>query len=98
MKKYISIKTVSLITAVALAVCALTGCGRETSDKDEQGRTILSIGNYPTQEGKSKETWDAKWQKFETDNPDVKIEPNQWTFDLEAFYAKAARGAMEILP
>lgn len=68
MKKYISVKTVSVITAVTLAVCALTGCGREVSDKDEQGRTIISIGNYPMKEGKSKETWDAKWQKFETDN------------------------------
>ena len=94
MKKYISIKTVSVITAAALAVCALTGCGREASDKDEQGRTIISIGNYPTNEGKSKETWDAKWQKFETDNPDVKIEPNQWTFDLKTFYAKAAGGQL----
>ena len=88
--KNICLKAVSLVAAVTLSVSLFAGCGQKVSDKDEQGRTIVSIGNYPTQEGKSKETWDAKWQKFEADNADVKVEPDQWTFDLKTFYAKAS--------
>lgn len=92
--KNICLKAVSLVAAVTLSVSLFAGCGQKVSDKDEQGRTIVSIGNYPTQEGKSKETWDAKWQKFEADNADVKVEPDQWTFDLKTFYAKAAGGQL----
>ncbi|MBQ8526638.1 MAG: extracellular solute-binding protein [Clostridia bacterium] len=83
-------KITALVTAIAVTCIAFSGCGNTASDKDEQGRTVISIGSYPAKEGKSRDTWDAKWQKFEQDNSDVKVEPDTWTFDLKTFYAKAA--------
>lgn len=83
-------KTLSLVMAAMLMFGTLTACGKKTNDRDADGRIVISVGNYPTKEGTSRDTWDEKWKKFEENNPDIKIEPDTWTFDLKTFYAKAA--------
>lgn len=93
-KKRIVFQILSFATAAVLTAGALTGCGTTKSDKDEQGRTVVRVGAYPSQEGTAKNDWDAKWAKFEQDNQDIKIEPDQWAFDLKTFYSKAAGGQL----
>lgn len=93
-KKNICLKAVSVISAVSLCIGMTAGCGNKNADKDENGKTILSVGNYPTKEGASKDIWDDKWQRYEAENPDVKIVPDTWEFDLKTFYAKQAGGKL----
>ena len=45
MKKKRLVKAVGLMTAAALSVSILGACGQKAAnDKDEQGRTILTVG------------------------------------------------------
>lgn len=89
-------RTVSVLVAAALCTGALAGCG-QASDKDEQGRTVLSVGSWPTKEGTNLDNYNARKLRFETENPDVSIVPDPWTFDLKTFFAKAAGGSLPTL-
>lgn len=91
-KRYL--RKLCFIMAAILSVSVFSACGEKATDKDEQGRTVISIGNYPSKEGETRDIWDAKWKKFEEDNPDVKIEPDMWEFDIKTFYAKEAGGKL----
>ena len=99
MKKFnegILLKVVSIITAVVLMTGTLSGCGSKATDKDEQGRTVITVGGWPDKEGTALETRMARKADFEKNNPDVVIEPDYWKFDLKTFYAKAAGGQLPI--
>mgnify|MGYP004709363835 FL=1 len=88
-------KIVSLAAALSITACGFAGCGsKEANVTDDQGRTKLSIGSWPTQEGSQKASMEEKKAKFEADNPDFVIEPDNWTFDLKSFYAKAVGGQL----
>jgi len=89
MKKNI-IKIVSLFVVVVMMATIFAGCSKKASDKDEQGRTVITIGGWPDKEGKSLDNVVARKEAFEKANPDVVAEPDNWVFDLKTFYAKAA--------
>lgn len=90
-------KVVGLMTAAALSVSILGACGQKAAnDKDDQGRTILSVGLWPQKEGLALEQAEERKARFEKDNPDVVIERDYWTFDRKSFYAKAAGGKLPI--
>lgn len=90
------VRTVSMVAALTLSVGMLAGCGKSTSDKDEQGRTIVSVGSWPSKEGKELDNYNARKARFEEANPDVVIEPDLWSFDRKTFYAKAAGGQLPV--
>ncbi len=95
MKKKRLVKAVGLMTAAALSVSILGACGQKTAnDKDEQGRTILTVGLWPDREGTALTTIEERKTRFEKDNPDVVIERDNWSFDRKTFYAKAAGGTL----
>lgn len=95
MKKKRLVKAVGLVTAAALSVSILGACGQKTAnDKDEQGRTILTVGLWPDREGTALTTIEERKTRFEKDNPDVVIERDNWSFDRKTFYAKAAGGTL----
>ncbi|MBO5007220.1 MAG: extracellular solute-binding protein [Clostridia bacterium] len=83
-------KIISLVLALALCVMTLAACGKKTNDKDEQGRTVISVGGWPDKEGTELDNAVARKEAFEKENPDVVIKPDKWKFDLKTFYAKAA--------
>ena len=84
MKKSLFNKITAAALAAVLAATMLAGCGTDKSaQKDDQGRTIISIGAWPTREGKDLDSMNAKKERFEKDNPDVVIQPDNWTFDLK---------------
>lgn len=94
--KKLLLKAVSLISAVALTASFLVGCGKDASDKDEQGRTVISVGNAPKSEGPALDAFNLRKDTFEKNNPDVVIKPDPWTFDVRTFYSKAAGGQLPI--
>ncbi len=97
MKKEMFKKVVSLLAVTALSVTMLGGCSLKASDKDEQGRTILTVGMWPSKEGDDLDRQEARKARFEEDNPDVVIETDTWSFDRKTFYAKAAGGQLPML-
>lgn len=90
-KKFI--KGLSLVLALTMLAGVCAGCGK-ASDKDEQGRTIISVGGWPAKEGDALDAQNAKKTRFEEANSDVVVEPDMWTFDRKTFYAKAAGGQL----
>ena len=95
MKKKRLVKAVGLMTAAALSVSILGACGQKAAnDKDEQGRTILTVGLWPDREGTALTTIEERKTRLEKDNPDVVIERDNWSFDRKTFYAKAAGGTL----
>ena len=91
-------KAVALMTVGALAMSIFASCGKKTENvTDENGRTIISVGSWPSKEGQEKKNMEDRKQKFETDNPEFVIQPDNWSFDLKSFYAKAAGGQLPVL-
>ena len=97
MSKNLFAKITAFALSAAMSVTLLSGCGNKVTDKDEQGRTIISVGGWPTKEGKEKENIEAKKARFEEANKDFVIEPDSWIFDRKSFYAKAAAGQLPVL-
>ena len=97
MKRFFQ-KKVTKIVSVALSTILITGiaagCGEKGEDKDEKGRTVISVGGWPTKDGPSKDNAEAIRARFEQANQDVVVEPDSWSFDLKTFYAKAAGGRL----
>ena len=89
-------KTISLIMSVVLLCCFLGGCGSDAT-KDEQGRTIVSVSNWPQKEGVALDNIISRKARFEEANPDVVIQGDPWVFERKTFYAKAAGGQLPIL-
>ncbi|MBR5152996.1 MAG: extracellular solute-binding protein [Clostridia bacterium] len=90
-------KTIAMVMAVLLMVSMLAGCGAGGNDKNENGQTVISVGNWPSKEGVELENMNARKEAFETANKDIAIEPDLWEFDRKTFYAKAAGGQLPIV-
>ena len=90
-------KIAALLMSAVMTVGACASCGKQAQDKDKDGKTVVTVGSWPTREGKDKENIEARKARFEEANPDVKIEPDAWSFDLKSFYSKAAGGQLPIL-
>ena len=87
-------KIVTVMASAALSITIFTGCNTTTSDKNEQGQIVISVGSWPDKEGASLDAMNARKARYEEENPDVVIEPDLWRFDLATFYAKAAGGQL----
>lgn len=89
-------KALLMMLVFALMLTAIAGCGQSSSknDKDEQGRTVLSVGNWPVKEGDYLTTITRQKEEFEEENPTMAIKPDTWGFDLQTFYSKAAAGQL----
>lgn len=90
-------KALTVVLAVMLTTVCCTSCGKKAADTDENGRTILSVGAWPSKSGTSLETYERLKKEFEEENKDVVIEPDTWIFDLRTFYPKAEAGMLPSL-
>ena len=90
---------------LALLTCAMiapaAGCGSQDEDttKTADGKTIISVGAWP-REDTNKESYDHYMDmkaRFETANTDVSVQPDNWSFSVDSFLAKAASGALPVL-
>ena len=94
MKKNVLKKVTAVVTATVLSATMLAGCGGKDASKDDQGRTVITVGNWPTTEGKQLDDMNKQKERYEAANPDAVIVPDNWSFDLTTFYAKAAGGKL----
>ena len=83
----------AFMLAVILLVC-MVGCGKNATDVDEQGRTIVKIGGYPEEGNEFRPAFDERIAEFEKNNPDVKVDPIKWNFNLSTFYTQAYGGQL----
>ncbi len=90
-------RVLAVVLCLAMSVALFVGCGKDTSDKDEQGRTMITIGNYPAEGTKQRETMDERIALYHEQNSDVVVTPLEWQFDLKAFYSQAAGGQLPTL-
>lgn len=89
------------LLAVALGLTLMlsaVGCSAPKENTSSSGKTQISIGMWPKE--KDAERY-AQYQdlkaRFEEANPDVEIIPDNWSFSLETFLAKAASGNLPTL-
>ena len=97
MKKENVKRVISLSIAFVLMASLLAGCGTTTNDKNEQGQTVITVGDWPDKEGSALDNMNARKERFEASNPDVAIEPDFWKFERKTFYAKAAGGQLPLV-
>lgn len=81
-------------TILLASVFGLEGCGNKIQDKDEQGRTIITVGGWPQNEGKAWDMMNRRKEIFEQENQDVSVKGDAWSFSIDTFYAKAAGGTL----
>ncbi|MBO5007481.1 MAG: extracellular solute-binding protein [Clostridia bacterium] len=89
-----SIKIVALVMSMLLVCGLFTGCNKKATDKDEEGRTVISVGSWPSAEGESLDKMNDRKDRFEKANEDVVIVPDTWAFERQTFYSKAAGGQL----
>ena len=89
-----SIKIVALVMSMLLICACFIGCTKKATDKDEQGRTVISVGSWPSSEGETLDKMNARKDRFEKANDDVVIVPDTWAFERQTFYSKAAGGQL----
>ena len=90
------LKVIALALAMAVLCGTFFGCGKDESLSSD-GRVRITVGNWPMKEGKQKDLEEAKKARFEENNPEFEIVPDEWTFDLKSFYPKAAGGQLPII-
>lgn len=90
-KNFKAVVTGALILS---SVFAVSGCGQKVSDKDEQGRTVISVGNWDDSNSAYAEGLRQRKEMFESENPDVSVQGDAWSFSLDTFYAKAVGGTL----
>lgn len=96
MLKSKKMKVVAMMLSGVIALSVMGGCGK-SADKDENGKTIVSIGGWPEKDGRGKDNAEKQKAEYEEANPQFKIVPDTWQFDLKSFYAKAAGGQLPTL-
>lgn len=89
-------KVVAMMLSGVIALSVMGGCGK-SADKDENGKTIVSIGDWPEKDGTGKDNAEKQKAEYEEANPQFTIVPDNWKFDLKSFYAKAAGGQLPTL-
>ena len=82
------------LLSTALTAGLLAGCGTDTATED--GKTVISIGDFPSAETNptSYESMMSAVERFEAEHPDIKIETDSWTFDSQSYMAKAEGGTL----
>lgn len=97
MKKEQFKKVTAIAIAAVMSVSMLTSCGSDSKTKTADGKTIITVGNWPQKDGVDKDNMEETKAKFEAANPDVEVQPDAWKFEMQSFYAKAAGGKLPIV-
>ncbi len=81
-----------LVFVLAITCCAvLGGCKKDADEK-----TVVTVGGWPDAE-KVRPKYEKYMNfkaEFEAENPDITIEPNDYTFAVDTFLPKAAGGKL----
>ena len=89
-------KLVSLLLAVSVGSVALSACGSKDTAKSDDGKVVITVGNWPDEETNAK-LYATRMQlkdDFEAQNPDITIKTDGWAYDVSTFAAKAEGGTL----
>lgn len=89
-KKLLSAVSLSLVFTMAFTS---TGCSPK---KESSGKTQITVSNWPNKEA-NPIGYEAQMKRkadFESQNPNIEIVPDEWTFELQTFNAKAEGGTL----
>ncbi len=89
-----SIKKITAIILTAALAAGISSCGTGKKAVDENGKTIVYVGGWPTNEGKELDRMNERKALYEKENPDAVIEGDPWSFKIDTFYAKAEGGEL----
>ncbi len=89
-------RVLAALLGMTLAVGCLAGCGKKVTDKTEDGKTILSLGDCadPETDPQKYEIELESFKFFEETHPHIKLKPDTYRFDTRTYIAKANGGTM----
>lgn len=85
-------KILSMMLVFVLLVSVLSGCAKEeVSDKTEDGKTIITVANWPDPDADPNGNAEMEGFKkqFMEENPDIEINGKSWWYSLDTFMANA---------
>ena len=87
-------KILATVMSAVLMVGLISGCaGKGNQETSEQ--VTVRIGGWPYETNKEEYArMNQVKEKFEAENPNIKIVPDDWQFDLDNFLPKAAAGQL----
>lgn len=89
-------KVLALALAASMSVAVLSSCGGKENATTENGKVVITVGNWPDEETNPKgyETRMQMKADFEAKYPDIEIKPDSWAYDMKTFAAKAEGGTL----
>ena len=85
-----------LLSAATVSMC-LAACGQK-EQADDSGKTVISVGGWPSDnQPERKAQMEGYVSKLNEKYPDIKIEPDEWTYDTNSFVPKASSGQLPTL-
>lgn len=87
-------KITSFILATAMLV-SLAGCGKKEATSND-GKIQITVSQWPSKEADPSK-YEARMkikENFEAKYPNIEIVPDEWTFELQTFNAKAEGGTL----
>lgn len=92
-------RIMSAAVAGIMSIIMLAGCGGTETGKTEDGKILLTVGNWPDESTNPKGYADRMKKKaaFEEKYPDIVVEPDYWSYDVQTFAAKAEGGTLPII-
>lgn len=89
-------KVLSLLLAVSMGAAMLSACGGNKTATTEDGKVVITVGNWPDEESNPKQYATRMQMKadFEAKYPDILIKTDSWAYDVKTFAAKAEGGTL----
>ena len=89
-------KVLALALAASMSVAVLSSCGGKENVTTEDGKVVITVGNWPDEETNPKgyETRMQMKADFEAKYPDIEIKTDNWSYDMKTFAAKAEGGTL----
>ena len=87
-------KVIAAAMSGVIAIGLLVGCAN-SGQKSSEGQVTIKVGAWPSEtDEKNYERYEAIKENFEKEYPNIKIERDEWGFDLDTFLPKAASGQL----
>lgn len=95
-------KKIAVFVAAVMAVLSMTACNTNKTETNSaenvDGKTVITVADWPGEEKpEDLERMNALKESFETENPDIIIEPSTYVYDVDTFLPKAMTGQLPTL-
>lgn len=88
-------KIMAAVTSVIIAAGLLVGCSDSGQKNASDGQVTIKVGGWPHEnETKAYARQKEIKENFEKEYPNIKVEEDDWGYDLDTFLPKAASGQL----